>query len=43
VRTIYRKAHRFDLLGMVGLFGEEPVQAARVLPPHTCLWQAGRA
>jgi putative transposase len=34
VRTIYRKAHRFDLLGMTGLLPEEPVRDARVLPPH---------
>jgi transposase len=34
VRTIYRKAHRFDMLGMTGLFPEEPTRDARVLPPH---------
>ena len=34
VRTIYCKAHRFDMLGMTGLFPEEPVRDARVLLPH---------
>jgi putative transposase len=32
-RTIYRKVHRFDRLGMLGLFTEEPSHDARLLPP----------
>jgi transposase len=32
-RTIYRKVHRFDRLGMLGLFTEEPSHDDRLLPP----------
>src|SRR5215210_1468732 len=32
-RTIYRKVHRFDRLGMAGLFAEESSRDPRALPP----------